>query len=285
MSNPAIKSIIKKITTIALILLINHLLFAQEPRQDTINRNNGYIESKNIPETKKGTVFSQEGGIAIALQQPEEKNLSDLQKQARIYRNQGLQLQRIGGLDEAMAYYQKAIELDPAYAVAYNDLGIVYESKGFIDRAEESYLKAVKIDTNYLSAYSNLALLYENKRDLQRAAFYWRKRAQLGSSDDPWTEKARQRLEDILLVLGERGIAFKEQEVIGLTKEVITSKSILKGSNKEFAKYYLEKAKLSYQKGDQILAFKDAINAQQLDPANSEINEFVERIQTRLLSR
>jgi len=221
----------------------------------------------------------------------QEPNLTELQKQARNYRAQGVELQRTGNIDEAMALYQKAIELDPSYQIAYNDLGILYEGKGFIDRAEECYLKAVKIDPDYLSAYTNLALVYENKRDLKKAAFYWEKRLELGSSDDPWTQKARQRLEDIRLVLSNRPFEDnQEQEIVKFLKDVEAKKSILKKDNKEkdnkaLAKDYLGKAKVKLKDGDEVTALKIAIDAEQLDPSNSEIKEFTNKIQTRLLSR
>lgn len=214
-----------------------------------------------------------------------EKNLSPLQSQARDYRLKGLEFQSTGNIDAALSLYQKAIELDPNYAVAFNDLGIVFEERGLIERAEESYLKAIKIDPCYLSAYSNLALLYEGKRDLEKAAFYWKKRIELGLSDDPWVQKAQQRLKDIKVVQEGGHIASLEQEVIGLTKDMTTEKSILKQDNNALAKKHFEKAKRSYNKQDYATAIKEALDAQYLDPANTEIEKFIEKVQIRALSR
>jgi tetratricopeptide (TPR) repeat protein len=213
-------------------------------------------------------------------------NLSSLQQQARVYRSQGLEAQAAGNLDSAMVLYQKSVDLDPLYVDAYNDLGIIYEAKGYNDRAEEAYLKAIKIDPVYLSSYTNLALLYENSRDLDKAAFYWQKRAELGLSNDPWTIKARQRLEDIRLATSDRPLqAIKEREVVGLANSVSIEKFIMKRDNKELARYYFKNAKSEYEKGYEVSALKKAIDASQLDPSNSEINEFIEKVQTRLLSQ
>jgi tetratricopeptide (TPR) repeat protein len=185
-----------------------------------------------------------------------------------------------------MAFYQKAVQLDPAYAVAYNDLGIVCEAKGFMERAEESYLQAIKVNPNYLSAYTNLALVYENKRDLQKAAFYWKRRSELGSQDDPWTEKAKKRTEDIELVLSKTPWQDeREQEVVGLLKETSIQKSILKKDDSALARKHFEKAKQSYDKQDYATAIKEALDALQLDPANPEIDEFIAKVQTRALSK
>lgn len=213
-----------------------------------------------------------------------EENLSETQKQARFYREQGLKLQRQNDLDGAMGLYQKTVVLDPMYAVAYNDLGIVYEAKELTDRAKQSYLEAIRLDPKFLSAYTNLALLYENERDLDKAIFYWKKRVELGSPDDPWTEKAKQRIRDIKMVQG-IPLETKEEKLVSLTKDVLNEKAITKGDNRELAKMYLRKAKASYKKGDDLAAFKQAVSALQLDPANTEITEFVEKVQKKLLMR
>lgn len=273
MSNPSSKNIIKNIIFIFLVLGFPFVLFAQGPIKKTAS-------GQGISETKKETT-----AVIPKVSSQEEESLSELQKQARDYRAKGFQLQQMGNLESALSYYQKAIELDPSYAIVYNDLGVIYEANGQIDRAEDSYLQSIKTDPNYLSAYSNLALLYEHKRDLKKAAFYWQKRVKLGSPDDPWTERARKRLEDIRLVLGDMGIGVGEQEVVDLTQNILDQKALLRQSNKELAKYYFKKAKVSYKKGDEIGAFRQAVDAFQLDPNNDEIQEFIAKLQTRLLSK
>lgn len=229
-------------------------------------------------------LFAQEINLNPA--QNKEENLTELEIQARQYRLKGWEFQQVGDLDSAMSFYQKAIGLDPKYSIAYNDLGIIYEAKGLINQAEESYLKAIKIDPRNLGAFTNLALLYEGKRDLEKAGFYWQKRVELGLPFDPWTEKAKKRLNDIRLVLSDRPFEeFREQEVIELMKEVGTQKSTQKKDNKEQAKAYFAKAKLSFKKGAEVTALKLAIDASQLDPSNLEIVEFINKIQARLLSK
>ncbi|MDD2679930.1 MAG: tetratricopeptide repeat protein [Candidatus Omnitrophica bacterium] len=147
-------------------------------------------------------------------------------QQARMYRSEGFQFQESGDLASALKLYQKAVEIDPAYAVVQNDLGVLYEAQGDTDRAEESYLKAIKADPDYAGAYTNLALLYENKRELEKAAYFWRKRVELGNPDDFWTWKAGQRLEDINLTLyGRRIEDIPAKDVNALIKDVISKKS------------------------------------------------------------
>jgi Flp pilus assembly protein TadD len=217
---------------------------------------------------------------------PAARNIpNELQEQAREYRQAGLENQRMGNLPAAMSLYQKAIAIDPGYAVAYNDLGVIYEAANFPERAEESYLKSIKIDPDYLSAYANLALFYENQRDLEKAAYYWAKRAGSGLPDDPWTQRAASRLKDIRLVLSSKPIADqREKDVIGLMKDAAVYKSVLNKDDAALAQARFSKAKQSYNKGDLATAVKEALDAQYLDQNNPEIEVFIEKAVLRALS-
>lgn len=279
------EKITKKIILIFLFLNFSSLLLAQD-----YSGRQSPCAAKAIPETKKGTViFGKNAPRAIP---QKEEDLTSLQKEARLYRSQGLEAQRVGNLELAMAFYKKALEMDPAYAVIYNDLGVIYETQKATALAEESYLKAIRIDPEYLSAYSNLALLYETRRDLEKAAFYWQKRIQLGLPDDPWTAKAKRRLEDINIILGKENTGIDEpltskrkQEILSLRKSLRDKEPKSKQSDKQLAKDYFEKAKLSYQQGDDLAAFTQASDALQLDPDNDKIVEFIGKVQKRLLIR
>lgn len=208
-----------------------------------------------------------------------EENLNQQQEQARKYRQAGLECQQGGNLTEAMSYYQKAVVLDPSYAVAYNDLGVIYEALGFPERAKESYFKSIKINPEYLSAYTNVALFYEGQRDLERAVFYWGKRAELGSLDDPWTQKAASRFKDIRSVLSSRPLAdAREEDVLGLIKDVSVYKSVFDKADRTQARNHLNKAKQYYNKKKLTGALKEAFQAQDLDQSNPEITGFIERI-------
>lgn len=216
----------------------------------------------------------------------QEERKDGLYLQARSYRQAGLECQRVGNLSGAMSLYQKAIAIDPSYAEAYNDLGVIYEAVGSPEKAEECYLKAVKIDPAYTSVYTNLALLYENQRNLEKAAFYWNKRVQIGYADDPWTQKAADRLKDIQIVLSKNPIAdLREQDVIGLMKDVSADKSTLNKDDATVSQNKFKKAKECFKKGDLATAIKEALDAQYLDPDNKEIEAFIEKAELRALSR
>ena len=234
-----------------------------------------------------GSNVATENSLPVGKQgAPELEQGTELQKTAKEYRNQGYEAQKIGNLDLAMSYYQKSIEYDPTYAPAFNDLGVIYEAKGFTDRAKQGYLQAIAIDPNFMSAYSNLAMVYENERDLDKAAFYWKKRIELGSPDDPWTQKAKKRLEDIKWVSSKNPKKdMQEDEAVRLLNAVTAQKELEQKDNKELSKAYFKEAKVLYAKGDEVTAYKKAIDAKQLDQDNSEIEEFIDKVQVRILSK
>jgi Flp pilus assembly protein TadD len=47
---------------------------------------------------------------------------------------------------EATSRWEKAIEIDPTYAAAWNNLGIAYEQQGKFEEANKSYNKAIALD-------------------------------------------------------------------------------------------------------------------------------------------
>jgi len=213
---------------------------------------------------------------------------ADFKAAAKHYREKGYTAQANGDVDTAMSYYQKAIELDPTYAVAYNDLGVLYELKGFQDRAEESYLKCLKINPKYQSAYFNLANLYEEKGDLNKAAGYWKKRIEIGDPNEPWTRKAKERLQNIGLVSEEIRNELKEQEKKELIKSIsrqkdMEDKDLLEAdSQKTRARKLFKSATANYSQGNYAASLKESALANALDPANSDIEKLMNKAQEKI---
>jgi tetratricopeptide (TPR) repeat protein len=59
--------------------------------------------------------------------------------------NLGIALQDKDRVDEAIAEYQKAIQLDPKYAVPHLSLGNALRDKGRVDEAIAEYQKAIQV--------------------------------------------------------------------------------------------------------------------------------------------
>ena len=170
-----------------------------------------------------------------------------LQEQAQTYRNQGLEFQGQGRLDQAIVCYRKAIMIDRNFVIAYNDLGIVYEAKGWPDRAEQIYLTALKINPNYARIYSNLAMLYEGKKDYRQAVKFWVKRIESGRPGEPWVEEAKQRLDELRKAEPEIVQEYLQEEAAMLTREVAGKKKTKRLKEHKEARRLVEDAQRLYQ--------------------------------------
>ncbi len=71
---------------------------------------------------------------------------ADARSQARSQVDFGISVAQKGLWKEAIYRWEKAIELDPTYAAAFNNLAIAYEHEGMFDKAKAAYEKALKLD-------------------------------------------------------------------------------------------------------------------------------------------
>ena len=88
---------------------------------------------------------------------------------AEAYNNLGIALFRKGQLDEAIAHYQKALEINPNYAEAHNNLGDALRQNGQLGEAIEECQRAVKINPEFAQAHGNLGLVFFQKGQLDEA--------------------------------------------------------------------------------------------------------------------
>ena len=65
---------------------------------------------------------------------------------ARVQVDFGIAVAQKGLWREAIFRWEKAIEIDPTYAAAYNNLAIAYEHEGLFDKARAAYQKAIELD-------------------------------------------------------------------------------------------------------------------------------------------
>ena len=62
---------------------------------------------------------------------------------------------------EAIYRWQRAVEIDPTYAEAYNDLAVAYEHEGELDKARTSYEKALQLAPANATIKQNYELFKE----------------------------------------------------------------------------------------------------------------------------
>ncbi len=88
---------------------------------------------------------------------------------AEEYVRRGLEAQRQGDYEQAIQYYDKAINQKPHFANAYNNRGVAYGSKGDFDHEIQDYTKAIELNPNYAKAYYNRGVAYKDKGDFDQA--------------------------------------------------------------------------------------------------------------------
>ncbi len=161
-----------------------------------------------------------------------KRAISTAPQQPIYYNNLGIAFQNLDRLDEAIANYQKALDLNPAYADAHNNLGTAFQEMeragdaipcfqkalalktdyadahgnmgcalqelGRLDEARASYLKALSINPNYAKALSNLGVVLQVTGRLDDAAASLRQ----ALSIDPHDVKAHGNMGCVLNELG-----------------------------------------------------------------------------------
>jgi Flp pilus assembly protein TadD len=73
----------------------------------------------------------------------------------------GIDVAQKGLWREAIYRWQRAVEIDPTYAAAYNDLAVAYEHEGQLDKARQAYEKALEIEPNNAQIRQNYELFKE----------------------------------------------------------------------------------------------------------------------------
>src|SRR5262245_2425039 len=87
--------------------------------------------------------------------------LADARGDARSQVEFGINVAQRGLWREAIYRWEKAVQIDPTYAAAYNDLAIAYEHEGMLDKARKAYEKAVEIAPNNSQIRQNYELFKE----------------------------------------------------------------------------------------------------------------------------
>ena len=86
---------------------------------------------------------------------------ADARSDARSQVEFGINVAQRGLWREAIYRWEKAVQLDPTYAAAYNDLAIAYEHEGQLEKARKAYEKALEMEPNNSQIRQNYELFKE----------------------------------------------------------------------------------------------------------------------------
>ena len=82
---------------------------------------------------------------------------SDAQAKVRF----GIDLAQKGLWNEALFWWEKAVEVDPTYAAAHNNLAVAYEHEGLFEKARKAYDRALELDPKNVSIRQNYEFFKE----------------------------------------------------------------------------------------------------------------------------
>ena len=86
---------------------------------------------------------------------------ADRRSDAKAQVDFGIRVAQRGLWREAIYRWEKAVEIDPQYAAAFNNLAIAYEHEGQLEKARKAYEKAVDLDPNNAEISQNYELFKE----------------------------------------------------------------------------------------------------------------------------
>jgi tetratricopeptide (TPR) repeat protein len=101
------------------------------------------------------------------------------------YNNLGLALFQRGKIDDAIAHFQKALEINPNFATAHNNLGSALGQKGQVDEAMIQFQRAFALDPAYGNAHYNLGYAFFQKGRFDEAIAQYQKALSLEPFTDP----------------------------------------------------------------------------------------------------
>jgi Tfp pilus assembly protein PilF len=73
----------------------------------------------------------------------------------------GVNVAQRGLWREAIYRWERAVEIDPTYAAAFNNLAIAYEHEGQFEKARKAYERATELDPNNAMIRQNYDLFRE----------------------------------------------------------------------------------------------------------------------------
>jgi Tfp pilus assembly protein PilF len=132
-----------------------------------------YVAHNNL-----GNALLQKGSVNEAIAHF-QKALQIKPDNAEAHYNLGNALFKKGSLDEAIVHFQKALQITPDNVEAHNNLGNALLQKGNADEAITHYQKALQINPDYSEAHNNLGSVLLQKSNVDEAITHFQKALQI----------------------------------------------------------------------------------------------------------
>jgi tetratricopeptide (TPR) repeat protein len=183
--------------------IAGQFMFDFSPAQKVISQSAIQMPKPTTPSADAAELFAR----GIALEEDPNNHLQAIATYQRVLEldsehaaaNINLGTLHYNRQDYALAekHYRRAIAIDPRYALAYFDLGNVLDETGRVAEAIQTYNAALQLAPTYADAHYNLALAYEKVKEPRRALRHWRAYVKLDTTG-PWAVHARNQVQRIL---------------------------------------------------------------------------------------
>jgi len=112
-----------------------------------------------------------------------------------LFNRLGLSYKKLGKLEKAIGYYDRALALNADYAQALSNKGAARLEEGFSDDAQALFQRAAALDSGYADPFFHLGRLYETKQQWPQALEAYRTfLARYPEPDSPIAQKIRSRI-------------------------------------------------------------------------------------------
>ncbi|MBN1871484.1 MAG: tetratricopeptide repeat protein [Candidatus Omnitrophica bacterium] len=121
-----------------------------------------------------GTVYYSKGDLEQAIKYYDMAIQYGIKK-SDVYTNLGVAYMSKKAFDEAEFNFNKALKINPKDHFAYNGLGGLYEMKGNLEKAVEYYNKAISVHPDFYDSHVNLGVVYDELDDNERSIEHFRR--------------------------------------------------------------------------------------------------------------
>lgn len=101
---------------------------------------------------------------------PLMSRVSEVRTGVQHHLDRGLELQKAGRIEEAIAQYRKVLELDPERVQAHINLIAAHLTAGDLDQAEKHFQAVIKMNPELPEAHYNFGLVLQRRGDEEQAA-------------------------------------------------------------------------------------------------------------------
>ena len=115
----------------------------------------------HTPMRIRARIIARAAALAVLVSACASIAYADNRSEAKSQVDFGIKVAQNGLWKEATYRWEKAVELDPTYAAAWNNLGIGYEHEGRFEDARKAYEKAVALDPKNILIRQNYDLFKE----------------------------------------------------------------------------------------------------------------------------